>query len=193
MRAGVALVPEQRSRATFPDQTLAENLSIADLGRHWTGRRLDRRSERRAAAAEVAEFGIVAGGPDVAVSTLSGGNQQKAVLARWLRRRPRLLLLDEPTLGVDVGARAEIHALIRRYVAQPDTELEEIAHRSGGLFPPTSPAARTAVVVSSDVEELCALADRILVLHQGRVTHELGAEAATPDALNQLVHAGGGA
>ena len=85
------------------------------------------------------------------LTTLSGGNQQKVVLARWLRRSPRLLLLDEPTLGVDVGARAEIHAMVRRFTTGP----------------------RATVVVSSDVEELCHLADRVFVLHGGRVAHEV--------------------
>jgi ribose transport system ATP-binding protein len=171
MAAGVALVPEQRERAIFPGQSLNENLSIADLTPFWRRGRVDRRAERGAAADDVATFGIVAGSTGAAASTLSGGNQQKAVLARWLRRHPRVLLLDEPTLGVDVGARAEIHALIRRYVA-------------GG---------RAVLCVSSEVEELCALCDRILVLDGGRLTHAVDAADATADLLNQLVHGGAAA
>jgi ribose transport system ATP-binding protein len=167
MRAGVALVPEQREQAVFIGQSLAENLSIADLPRWQRRGRLDRAAERRAAAEDVAAFGIVASSPRAPMATLSGGNQQKVVLARWLRRSPRLLLLDEPTLGVDVGARAEIHGLVRRAAAE---------RGAGVLF------------VSSDVEELCALTDRVLVLHGGRVAHELHADQATPGALDQLVH-----
>jgi ribose transport system ATP-binding protein len=188
MAAGVALVPEQRRRAVFADQSVAENLSIADLVPDGS-RRLDRRRERRAAAADVAAFGIVTSGTEAPVATLSGGNQQKLVLARWLRRSPRLLLLDEPTLGVDVGARAEIHDLIRAYVS--GERLEEMGGGSRPSFPPTTTATpRAALVVSSDVEELCALADRILVLHGGRLAHELPAADATPDLVNQLVHRG---
>ncbi len=171
MAAGVALVPEQRSRAAFADRSVAENLGLAEVGRFWTGRRIDRRAERRAAVADVAEFGIVAASPEAEMATLSGGNQQKVVLARWMRRAPKLLLLDEPTLGVDVGARTEIHEMIRRYVTGP----------------------RAAVIVSSDVGELCALADRLLVLRAGRIAHEVEAGAADPDRVNQLVHEGAAA
>jgi len=163
--AGVALVPEQRERATFPGHSVADNLSIVDPGRRGRWWR-DRPGERADAERDLAELAIVATGPGAAMTSLSGGNQQKVVLARWLRRRPRLLLLDEPTLGVDVGARAAIHELVRGHVGD----------------------GNAALVVSSDTEELCALADRILVLHRGRVAHELVAGAATPATLDRLVH-----
>jgi ribose transport system ATP-binding protein len=165
MAAGVALVPEQRVRSTFVGHSVADNLSIVDpggRGRWWR----DRRGERADAEQDLADLSIVAAGPDAAISSLSGGNQQKVVLARWLRRRPRLLLLDEPTLGVDVGARAAIHALVRRHVAD----------------------GNGALVVSSDTTELCALANRILVLHRGRLTHQLTAAEASPDLVDRLVH-----
>jgi ribose transport system ATP-binding protein len=163
--AGVALVPEQRAQSAFPTHSVADNLSIVDpggRGRWWR----DRAGERRDAEGDLAALSIVAAGPDAAMATLSGGNQQKVVLARWLRRRPRLLLLDEPTLGVDVGARAAIHDLVRSHVAE----------------------GNGALVVSSDADELCALADRIVVLHRGRVTRELSGAEATPEAVEQLVH-----
>jgi ribose transport system ATP-binding protein len=166
MRAGAAFGPEQRERAVFPNQSLAENLSAAALPRRWRGLRIDQPRERNDAAVDTAAFGITAAGPDVAMNTLSGGNQQKAILARWMRRAPRLLLLDEPTLGVDVGARAEIHRMIREYVT----------------------TGRAALYVSSDVEELCVIADRILVLHDGSIAHELTGAAKNPDTVNQLVH-----
>jgi ribose transport system ATP-binding protein len=140
----VGFVPEQRERSTFPGQSLTDNLSIVDPGRRWWR---DRNRERRAAAQDLADLAIVATGPDASIASLSGGNQQKVVLARWLRQEPRLLLLDEPTLGVDVGARAAIHDVIRAHVA----------------------AGNGALVVSSDAEELSALADRILVLQGGRL------------------------
>jgi ribose transport system ATP-binding protein len=139
MAAGVGFVPEQRERSTFAGQSVAENLAIVDPGRRWWR---DRNRERRDAARDLADLAIVAGGPDAPMASLSGGNQQKVVLARWLRRRPRVLLLDEPTLGVDVGARVAIHDLIRRHVAE----------------------GNGALVVSSDADELSTLADRTLVL-----------------------------
>lgn len=163
--SGVALVPEQRERATFTGHSVAENLSIVDPDRHGRWWR-DRLEERRDATRDLASLSVVAAGPDAPMASLSGGNQQKVVLTRWLRRRPRLLLLDEPTLGVDVGARAGLHELVRRHVGE----------------------GHGALVVSSDTEELCALADRILVLHQGRMTHELDASEATPAVVNRLVH-----
>jgi ribose transport system ATP-binding protein len=166
MRDGVAFVPEQRERAVFPNESLAANLSAAALPRRWRGWRIDQPRERRDAAADTATFGITAAGPDVAMVTLSGGNQQKAILARWMRRSPRLLLLDEPTHGVDVGARAEIHRMIREYVT----------------------TGRAALYVSSDAEELCLIADRILVLHNGSIAHELTGAAKNPDTVNQLAH-----
>lgn len=172
MAAGVALVPEQRERSVFATSPVAENLSIADLDRFRRGGRagrVDRRAERAAAAGDLDRYSVVAGSAHAPMTTLSGGNQQKVVLARWLRRDPRLLLLDEPTLGVDVGARSELHALIRRSVA------------AGG---------RAVLCVSSDVEELCALADRILVLHDGRLVDEVAGDDARPDRVNQLVHRG---
>ncbi len=175
MAAGVALVPEQRERSVFAASPVAENLSIADLDRFRQGGRagrVDRRAERSAAAGDLDRYSVVAGSAHAPMTTLSGGNQQKVVLARWLRRDPRLLLLDEPTLGVDVGARAELHALIRRSVA------------AGG---------RAVLCVSSDVEELCRLADRILVLHDGRLVDEVAGEEARPDRVNQLVHQGAAA
>lgn len=169
MDAGVALVPEQRERALFPARSLAENLSVADLGRFRRRGRIDRGAESRAAADDVDRYGIRARSVTAPVRTLSGGNQQKAVVARWLRRDPTLLLLDEPTLGVDVGARAEIHALVRGFVA-------------GG--------ERAVLCVSSDAEELCALADRVLVLHDGRLVGELRGADAHPDAVAHLAHGG---
>lgn len=175
MAAGVALVPEQRERSVFASSPVAENLSIADLDRFRRGGRagrVDRRAERAAAAGDLDRYSVVAGSAHAPMTTLSGGNQQKVVLARWLRRDPRLLLLDEPTLGVDVGARADLHALIRRSAA------------AGG---------RAVLCVSSDVEELCALADRILVLHDGRLVDEVAGADARPERVNQLVHRGAAA
>jgi ribose transport system ATP-binding protein len=114
------------------------------------------------------KFGIKAPGVTVPLTMLSGGNQQKVVVARWLGLTPRVLLLDEPTQGVDVGARADIHAQIRGAVD----------------------AGASAVVVSSDVDELLELADRVLVLAAGRVVAEPSAQAIDRHWLAEQVYAG---
>ena len=98
------------------------------------------------------------------MSTLSGGNRQKVVLARWLVRRPTLLLLDEPSQGVDVGARAEIHRIVEQAV-----EL-----------------GTAALVVSSDFDELCLLCDRVIVMRSGRQVAELARHELTPARLTEL-------
>jgi ribose transport system ATP-binding protein len=152
MTAGFAYVPEDRQRdATFPDLSVGENLSLTVLGDYWRGATLNRRRERRDSLGLLGSFLIDAESDAVPLRTLSGGNQQKVVLARWLRRQPRLLLLDEPTQGVDVGARAEIYELVHRAVA-------------GGA---------AALIASSDFEELAHLCDRVLVLRKGEAVSEL--------------------
>jgi ribose transport system ATP-binding protein len=100
------------------------------------------------------------------MSSLSGGNQQKAILARWLRRDPLILLLDEPTQGVDVGARADIYVAIRR-----------VTDAGGG-----------ALLVTSDLEELAQVADRAVVLNGGKVVAEVPGNTMTAQLLNQLIY-----
>ena len=162
VRAGIAYLPEDRDgEATFPDLTVRQNLSANAVGRYWSRLRFDKQREARNAAEAVAAFGIKAASDRMPVSALSGGNRQKVVLARWMRVGPRVLLLDEPTQGVDVGARSDIHQLLRETAA-------------GG----------TAVVVaSSDLEELELLCDRVVVLVQGKVTHELTGAAISARSI----------
>jgi len=160
-------VPENRAEdAAFPGLTLLENLSAASLGRYWRGLRWRHRLEREEALAAMRRFGVKAAGVDQEFTLLSGGNQQKAILARWLRRDPAVLLLDEPTQGVDVGARAEVHELIRA------------ATRAGAA----------AVVVSSDFEELAGLSDRVVILVHGRLVDELEGSALDPRLLERAAY-----
>jgi ribose transport system ATP-binding protein len=162
IRAGIALVPEDRARdAAFADRPVWENISATVVGDYWAGWRMARGAERRDAAALMEPFAVRAASPDLAFGSLSGGNQQKAVLARWFRLNPRLLLLDEPTQGVDAVARAEIHALIREHVA-------------GG---------NAALVVSSDFEELEGLCDRVVILREGADAGELSGDRLTEAAI----------
>lgn len=166
MRLGVALVPENRVReAAFMDRSIQENISVAMLREYWATRWMPRRRETRAAQTLMTRFNVKAAGPHALFSSMSGGNQQKVILARWLQRDPRLLLLDEPTQGVDVMSRADIYETIRSHSAQ----------------------GTTTIVASSDMSELEALCDRILVLARGRITHELVAGDYDVDALTALV------
>ena len=107
------------------------------------------------------EFRLSTPSLDAPVSVLSGGNQQKVYLARWILTEPRVLLLDEPTRGVDVGAKADIYALMRAWVGR-------------GL---------SILLITSEMEELLALSDRILVMHRGRIAAEFNHEVASKDAV----------
>jgi ribose transport system ATP-binding protein len=153
--AGVGLAPEERkSQALLLGDSVATNISMASLTRFSRGGLLDRDGERRAAKEQVESLDVRPAGVDREMRTLSGGNQQKVVLARWLLHGCRVLLLDEPTRGVDVGARSEIYALVRRLA-------------DDGV---------AVVVVSSEIEEVLGLSDRILVIGEGLVLHEAPAD-----------------
>ncbi|MFF4574521.1 sugar ABC transporter ATP-binding protein [Streptomyces sp. NPDC001410] len=150
VRAGLGLAPEERkAQALLMLESVTRNVSVSSLSRFSRAGWIDRRAERGAARAATRELSLRPDNPDVPVRTLSGGNQQKAVLARWLLRGCRVLLLDEPTRGVDVGARAELYAVVRRLADE-------------GL---------AVLLVSSEVPEVLGLADRVLVLREGRVVH----------------------
>jgi ribose transport system ATP-binding protein len=168
MRAGIAYVPEDRPRdAAFADLSIAQNLSIAKLSGVRRGLRVSPRAERLAAIKLIDSFGIKSESEGNPIGSLSGGNQQKVILARWMQRDPRVLLLDEPTQGVDVGARQEIHQLIRRAASD----------------------GAAVVVVTSDFEELTALCDRAAVVHEGQVVEHIPAEGLSEDVLNARVYA----
>ncbi|WP_411104110.1 sugar ABC transporter ATP-binding protein [Streptomyces sp. cmx-4-9] len=150
VRAGLGLAPEERkAQGLLMLQSVTRNVSLSSLARFSRGGWLDRGAERRAAQQATRTLSLRPDLPDALVRTLSGGNQQKAVLARWLLRGCRVLLLDEPTRGVDVGARAELYAVIRQLAED-------------GL---------AVLLVSSEVPEVLGLADRVLVLREGRVLH----------------------
>ena len=163
--AGVAYVPENRLQdAVFMDQTIADNIAMPALSSYFKNGRIARDRIDRDAKEDIERFLVKANDADALLSTLSGGNQQKVVMARWLRLGPKLLLLDEPTQGVDVGARAEIYKLVR-------------AATDGGA---------AAVVVASDFEELTAVCDRILVIREGRLVSELRGIDMTPHRVAEL-------
>jgi len=154
--AGIALVPEDRGTQGFVQtMTIAENIALPRRGRL-----LDRAAETEVARAAIEHLAIKADGPDALVSELSGGNAQKVVLAKWLTPGTRVLLLDEPTAGIDIGARIDILRTVRGLA-------------DGGL---------AVLLVSSEFEELLAIADRILVLRDGGVIAEIADPAGLDEA-----------
>ncbi|MEO3810844.1 sugar ABC transporter ATP-binding protein [Sphaerisporangium sp. B11E5] len=167
VRLGMGLAPEERkSQALLMNESVGRNITIAGLGKYARLGWVDRRAEREAAERLVRTLDIRPPDARRPVRTLSGGNQQKAVFARWLVEGRRLLLLDEPTRGVDVGARAELYAVIRR-----------LADEGVGVL-----------LVSSEVPEVLGLADRVLVLREGRVIHESDArELDEPRVLDMIM------
>ena len=171
MRAGVGLVPEERrSEGLVLLKSIAFNLGLANLDQLSAARglRVVNRRRRASLAREMIErLKIKAPGIDTPVGRLSGGNQQKVVIGKWLLRQPRILVLDEPTRGVDIGARAEIHRLIRALAA-------------GGV---------SVIVISSEAEELPEVCDRVLVMVEGRIAHTLTGTAITRNAIVQASYA----
>ena len=158
MRAGIGYVPEDRDDAAFLDLSLGENLSAAVVGSYWQHFRMRRGLEHRDARASMEAFAIDASSERQEMATLSGGNQQKVVVARWLRRNPKVLLLDEPTHGVDVRARQELY----------------------GFIADTAAAGCAAIVVSDEFDELARVCDRVLVMVNGRVVADLAQPDITP-------------
>lgn len=169
VRAGIGLAPEERkAQALLMLESVTRNVSVSTLSRFARAGWIDRRAELGAARAATRELSLRPDNPAVPVRTLSGGNQQKAVLARWLLRGCRVLLLDEPTRGVDVGARAELYAVVRRLADE-------------GL---------AVLLVSSEVPEVLGLADRVLVLREGHVVHEAPARELDEHRVLDLVMEG---
>jgi ABC-type sugar transport system ATPase subunit len=162
IRRGLALVAEDRkTQSLVLDNTVRFNASLAALRRFRRYGRVHRRAERRAVDEQIAALRVRTPGGEAVVGTLSGGNQQKVVLAKCLLTRPSVLLLDEPTRGIDVGAKAEIHGICRRLAAQ----------------------GTAILLVSSEMPELLALCDRIVVLCEGRVTAVLDSDEASQEAI----------
>ncbi|MEV7973163.1 sugar ABC transporter ATP-binding protein [Cellulomonas sp. NPDC089187] len=172
VKAGVGLAPEERkSQGLLLDEPVYRNITLSTFGRFARTGLLNERAERAAAKAQAESLDLRPTGVDRPIRTLSGGNQQKAMLARWLVHGCRVLLLDEPTRGVDVGARAEIYALVRRL----------------------ADSGAAVVVVSSEIPEVLGLADRVLVVSEGRVVHTGPADQIDEHAVLDMVMEGSAA
>lgn len=165
LEAGVALVPEDRQHEGLVlPMSIAENVSLASL-RQWTRWGcVSKRLEKSAVAKQLVDLQVKYSRTQLPAETLSGGNQQKLVLGKWLARSPRVLILDEPTRGIDVGAKSQFHALIRQLAGQ----------------------GMAVVLISSELPELLALSDRILVMREGRVVGELSPSEATQEEILTL-------
>jgi rhamnose transport system ATP-binding protein len=162
MAAGVALVPEDRRlQGLVMDMAIDQNMALASLGRLRRLGLIRRSAERTLALTWAERLQLKFGRIKNPVSTLSGGNQQKAVLGKWLARDPSVLIIDEPTRGIDVGTKAEVHRILDELVA-------------GGM---------AILMISSELPEVLGMADRVLVLHEGRLTAELSRAEADEDSI----------
>jgi rhamnose transport system ATP-binding protein len=162
MAAGIALVPEdRRQQGLVMDFSIERNIALASLGEIRKGGVIPRGAERSFAKDWALKLQLKYGRLSNPVWTLSGGNQQKAVLAKWLARKPSLLIVDEPTRGIDVGTKAEVHRLLSELAAQ-------------GV---------AVLMISSELPEVLGMADRIVVLFEGRVMREFTRSEATEDAV----------
>lgn len=159
---GIAFVSEDRKEyGLVPTMSVKHNITLASLSRCCRGWFLDKRAENRIASGQIRAFSIRVSSLDRKVTFLSGGNQQKVVVAKALLTEPAILILDEPTRGIDIGAKAEIYAMIRRLA------------RDGMAI----------LMVSSEMAEVLSLSDRILVMREGQIATEVSGEHATQEGI----------
>jgi ribose transport system ATP-binding protein len=143
---------------------IRENTTLPSLSRYASAGLIERDAERKTAMEMCSKLNVKAPSVEVKVANLSGGNQQKVVLAKWLSLNPKLLIFDEPTRGIDVGAKAEIYQLMRRLA------------ESGVAI----------IMISSDMEEILGESDRVAVMHEGSITGMLGREQCSEEAIMRL-------
>jgi len=168
-QARIAMVTEDRKRlGLFPDLDVTANITLCALEEALRNGLLSRSAEEGLAAGPVRDTGVKTPGLHATITGLSGGNQQKCIIGRWLLTRPEILLLDDPTRGIDVGAKAELYMLIDRLCRE-------------GLG---------VILTSSELPELLTLADRIIVLAEGRLTAELSRAEATEARIMEAATAG---
>ncbi|MEV4919383.1 sugar ABC transporter ATP-binding protein [Streptomyces tirandamycinicus] len=165
MAAGIGLVPEDRKgQGLVLDASVEENLGLVTMRQATRAGLVDLGRQREAAARIAERLGVRMAGPGQQARTLSGGNQQKVVIGKWLLADTRVLILDEPTRGIDVGAKVEIYRLVNELTA----------------------AGAAVLMISSDLPEVLGMSDRVLVMAQGRIAGELPAGEATQDAVMAL-------
>jgi len=168
IRSGIGLVPEDRKQlGLLLEMAVKENISLPGISA-YRPLLLDRRREQQVAREQVRALSVKTPSLEQEVQYLSGGNQQKVALAKWLALSPKVLILDEPTRGIDVGSKSEIYRLIR-----------DLAN-----------AGVAVIMISSEMEEIIGLADRVLVMHEGRITGELDRAEATEEKIMDLATGG---
>jgi ribose transport system ATP-binding protein len=165
MAAGIGLIPEDRKgQGLVLDQSVEENLGLVTMRAATRAGLVDLKGQREAAARIAEQLGVRMAGLHQHVRTLSGGNQQKVVIGKWLLADTKVLILDEPTRGIDVGAKVEIYQLINELTSQ----------------------GAAVLMISSDLPEVLGMSDRVLVMAQGRIAGELDADEATQDSVMAL-------
>jgi ribose transport system ATP-binding protein len=165
IQCGIYLAPEDRRRSgLITEMSVQENVTLPGLSRYASAGLIQRDRERQAAREMCADLNVKTPSVSVEVSTLSGGNQQKVVLAKWLALKPRVLIFDEPTRGIDVGAKAEIYELMRRLA------------ESGVAI----------IMISSDMEEILGVSHRVAVMHEGAITGILGRDQCSEENIMRL-------
>ena len=169
LRRGLALVPEDRKgQGLILDMAVKDNMSLASLRRDSKGPFLNTSKEEELVAEMTSALSVKTPGSWQLARFLSGGNQQKIVLAKWLALKPKVLLLDEPTRGIDIGAKEEIYLLMEKFARE----------------------GMAVLFVSSEMEEIMGMADRTLVMHEGRITGELAREDFSEEAIMELATGG---
>lgn len=169
LERGLALVPEDRKgQGLILEMAVGENMSLASLRRDARGPFLNVTKEEGLVAEMTSALRVKTPGPWQPARLLSGGNQQKIVLAKWLALKPRVLLLDEPTRGIDIGAKEEIYLLMEKFARE----------------------GMAVLFVSSEMEEVMGMADRTLVMHEGRITGELARQDFSEEAIMELATGG---
>jgi len=165
IKNGIYLIPEdRRNTGLILDFSICENITLPDLPRYSRGGLLSRDAERQTATEMCDKLNVKRPSVETRAANLSGGNQQKEVLAKWLSLNPKLLIFDEPTRGIDVGAKAEIYELMRNLAKQ-------------GV---------AIMMISSDMEEILGESDRVAVMHEGAITGILEREECTEEAIMRL-------
>ena len=166
--AGIAMVTEDRKRlGLFQQMSVRENITMCTLPEMVSAGVVNSKTEALAAKSSIEELGVKTASSETAITSLSGGNQQKCIIARWLRTNPQVLLLDDPTRGIDVGAKAELYQVIDKLCRD-------------GL---------AIIVTSSELPELITVCDRILVLCEGRLTGEIAKEEFSEQRIMELATA----
>ena len=169
---GIAFVPESRlTEGLVLQQDAESNITLSILKNFVKGGLLDFKARNRRAVELIEQLNVKPPYPAMQISKFSGGNQQKVVVAKWLATNPKVLIVDEPTNGIDIGAKTEIHALLRRLADE----------------------GMAVIMVSSELPEILSISDRVLVMRRGRINGEFDGATATQEAImEKAVMAGGG-